>query len=39
MTKLNEIERAALEDLFIGFSDDTIVSRILFRIKKLFNIH
>ena len=39
MTRLNEVERAALEDLFIGFPDDTIISRILFQIKKLFNIH
>ncbi len=38
MTRLNEIERAGLEDLFLGLSSDTFLSRILYQVKRFFNI-
>jgi hypothetical protein len=36
---MSEIERAALEDLFVGLSMDTLLDRVLLQIKKLLNIH
>ncbi len=38
MTRLNEVERAALEDLFLGLPNDTILKRMIKQLKAFFNI-
>jgi hypothetical protein len=38
MTRLNHIERAALEDLFITLPSDSIAIRVINSIKALFKI-
>ena len=39
MTRMSTTERAALEDLFVGMPMESLLSRVLVQIKKLFNIH
>ncbi len=37
MTRLSEVERDALNDLFIVFSSDSIFRRVVLSIKRLFS--
>jgi hypothetical protein len=39
MTKLNRVERAALEDLFVGLPCESFISRMSYFLKKLFYTH
>lgn len=36
MTRLNEVERAALEDLFIGLPNTSVLQKMVVQFKKLF---
>ena len=39
MTRMSTTERAALEDLFVGLPCETLLSRVTYFIKHLFNTH
>ena len=39
MTRLNEVERVALDELFLGLPNDTVFVRIFTQIKRLLNLH
>ncbi len=39
MTRMSEVERAALEDLFIGLPCESLLSRVAYFIKHLFYTH
>jgi len=39
MTRLNEVERVALEELFLGLPSDTVLVRIFSHIKRVLNLH
>jgi len=38
MTRMSEVERVALDELFLGLPSDKLLTRIFSNIKKLFNI-
>ncbi len=38
MTRLNDVERAALEDLFSTLSSNTILLRLINSVKTIFNL-
>ncbi len=38
MTRMSEVERVALDELFLGLPSDGLLSRIILNIKRLFKI-